>query len=227
MAFSLERWCDRIKAQALAHFGERLLFLGLQGSWRRGEARPGSDVDLVLILDQLAIGDLDAYRDMIAALDQPGRACGFISGRAELQHWDKGELFTFYHDTRALYGQLAPLLPTIEAADIHRAIQTQAGALYHAACHSYLFEDAAANLPALYKSALFLLRERAYLNEQNYYDRQEDLAQALASEDRAILRLIQSPPAAAKEALRACYEQLIRWAALLLRQYGGDTNVPG
>lgn len=37
-----------------ARFGSRLLYLGLSGSYARGEATEESDIDIHLILDELA-----------------------------------------------------------------------------------------------------------------------------------------------------------------------------
>ena len=65
-------------------FGERLLYVGLQGSYFRGEADAESDIDIMVVLDVLRIPDMDAYRAIIRSLGHADRACGFICGRAEL-----------------------------------------------------------------------------------------------------------------------------------------------
>ena len=46
-------------------FGERTYFVGLQGSYGRGEARDTSDIDVVVILDQLSASDIDTYNTML------------------------------------------------------------------------------------------------------------------------------------------------------------------
>lgn len=39
-------------------FGERIYFVGIQGSYGRGEATESSDIDAVVILDKLTAGDV-------------------------------------------------------------------------------------------------------------------------------------------------------------------------
>ena len=46
-------------------FGERLLYMGLQGSWLRGEARDNSDIDIMVILDGFSVRDMDTYRAIL------------------------------------------------------------------------------------------------------------------------------------------------------------------
>ena len=46
-------WAKMLAEKALAHFGARVWFMGLQGSVRRGAATESSDIDFVLILDRL------------------------------------------------------------------------------------------------------------------------------------------------------------------------------
>ena len=43
-------------------FGERLLYMGLQGSWLRGEAHENSDIDVMMILDRFSVRDMRNIR---------------------------------------------------------------------------------------------------------------------------------------------------------------------
>jgi hypothetical protein len=87
----IQDFCQKVKEI----FQERVVFLGLQGSVGRGESVDTSDIDLVVILDQLEIEDLVQYRNLIDQTPEPGRMCGFISGVNELYHWEKSDLFHF------------------------------------------------------------------------------------------------------------------------------------
>jgi len=49
-------------------FGERIYFVGLQGSYGRGEATEKSDIDVVVILDELTAEDIKTYSNMIDTL---------------------------------------------------------------------------------------------------------------------------------------------------------------
>ena len=109
---------------AQAQFGNRIWFLGLQGSYGRGEATPESDLDVVLILDTVSASDLQAYSAMLDRLPERERVCGFISGKGELLAWEPSDLFQFCHDTSPLLGTLDEVLEKISRADVCRAVWT-------------------------------------------------------------------------------------------------------
>ena len=46
-------------------FRDRVWFVGLQGSFARGEATETSDIDVVVILDELSATDIQTYNDML------------------------------------------------------------------------------------------------------------------------------------------------------------------
>ena len=50
-----------------AAFGDRVRYIGLQGSRGRGEAGPDSDIDVVCILDSCSLRDLEIYRELLGA----------------------------------------------------------------------------------------------------------------------------------------------------------------
>ena len=106
-----EAWLRQYRAAVEEVFGERIVCIGLQGSRGRGEAGTASDIDMVLILDDVSAEDLLSYRAAVKSLPERELLCGFVSGRVELEHWNPGELFQFYHDTRPLAGDLEFLRP--------------------------------------------------------------------------------------------------------------------
>ncbi|MEG1968257.1 MAG: nucleotidyltransferase domain-containing protein [Clostridia bacterium] len=84
---NLQEWlCAYQKAMNTA-FGNRVLFIGLQGSYARGEATEKSDLDVVLILDRVTMADLNIYKKITATLPHSELLCGFVSGKMELTHW--------------------------------------------------------------------------------------------------------------------------------------------
>ena len=65
-----ETWMADLLPQLLQTFGARLQYLGLQGSYRRGEATEASDIDVVVLLDVVALDDLDVYRAIVRAMPE-------------------------------------------------------------------------------------------------------------------------------------------------------------
>lgn len=159
----IENWLPLWSRAVLGRFGERAVFLGLQGSRARGEAREDSDIDTVLVLDRLDTSDLAALREALAPLPEREKLCGFVSGRAELLAWEPGELFQFYHDTRPVRGSLDFLLPLLGREAAPRSARAGAGAVYHGCAHYLLHGGAPAELEALQKSAFFALRALRWL----------------------------------------------------------------
>ena len=57
-------WQETFLQALNSSFSNRVWFVGLQGSYARGEATESSDIDLVVILDELSAGDIAAYNAM-------------------------------------------------------------------------------------------------------------------------------------------------------------------
>ena len=49
-------------------FSDRVWFVGLQGSYGRGEATETSDIDVVVVLDELSAADVQSYGAMLDTL---------------------------------------------------------------------------------------------------------------------------------------------------------------
>ena len=95
----IQSWMDLFLKELQNVFKNRLVFVGLQGSRGRGEGRPDSDIDVVVVLDRLTPADLDAYEGLLDRLPNRELVCGFVSGRQELAAWERSELVQFVRDT--------------------------------------------------------------------------------------------------------------------------------
>lgn len=195
-------------------FGERVWFVGLQGSYGRGEATENSDIDTVVILDRLTVTDIDAYNTMLDSLPHRELICGFLSGKDEILNWDGGDLFQFYHDTKAIKGTLDRLLPLL---DTEKAIKMGACNIYHGCLHNMLHEKSDDILIGLYKSAYFLLQAVCYKDTGRYIGRMEELAEALSEEYRAILDTYRTLKAGGKVDLQPMSEALFNFAKGLIK----------
>ncbi len=209
--FNLKDWLAEIVGKIRGRFGKRVVFIGLQGSYKRGEATDTSDVDVVVILDELRIEDLKAYREIVRSMPDYEKACGFISGRAELQNWSKSDLFQFYFETESLYGDLTELIAPPEKDDIRRTVKLSAEALYHAACHSFVFdENPAETLSSLYKMTFFILQAEYYLKNNVYISTKKELLTSLTGADYEILQTCINMNLI-ENRIDEMYERLLNW----------------
>ena len=170
-----------------ATFADRVWFVGLQGSYGRGEATPKSDIDLVVILDELSASDIRKYNAMLDTLPHRELLCGFLSGKDTLLHWDPSDLFQLYHDTKPIKGSLNDLLPMLDDSAVCRAIKIGACNVFHICVHNMLYEKSAEILKGLYKTASFIVQAIAFRQTGNYISRQKDLLTVVSSEERKII----------------------------------------
>ena len=186
--FNLHLWLDLIQEKLKTSFAENLLFIGYHGSYRRQEATEDSDIDLVIILKTLAIEDLKKYREIVNSMPFKEKCCGFISGEKEIQNWSKSDIFQFYYETKNLYGDIKELITPPEKEDIQTAIKTGTETLYHALCHSFLFDkNKAETLAGLYKMTFFILQAKYFLRTNQYFLTKKELLNYLDNEDYRIL----------------------------------------
>ncbi len=168
-------------------FGQRVWFVGSQGSYGRGEATQNSDVDIVVILDELSAEDICCYNSMLELLPHREYICGFISGKDEILHWEPSELFQFYYDTKPIKGNLDDLLTLIDDDAICRAIKTGVCNIYHSCAHNMLYEKSGEILRGLYKSASFVIQAIAFRQSGKYFSLQSELMQVVSDEEKRIL----------------------------------------
>ena len=100
-------------------FGKRVWFVGLQGSYGRGEATETSDIDIVVILDELSAIDIQIYNSMLDTLPHRELICGFLSGKKEIMNWEPSDLFQFCHDTTPIQGSLDEVLAVVDEGAVN------------------------------------------------------------------------------------------------------------
>lgn len=168
-------------------FAERVWFVGLQGSYGRGEATETSDIDLVVILDELGVADIQAYHAMLDTLPHRELICGFLSGKNELLHWEPSDLFQFYYDTKPIKGSLDALLPLLDSEAVNRAIKIGACNIFHGCVHNMLYEKSEDILKGLYKAASFVVQAIVFKQTGAYVIHQKDLFSVVSEDALAIV----------------------------------------
>lgn len=182
----IKAWMNIFVKRAENIFPDRLRFIGLQGSYGRGEATDTSDIDVVVIFDELRVNDLKAYRDMLDAMPHRELICGFVSGKDELLGWETSDLFQFYYDTTPIKGSLDALLEQINRQDIKRAARIGACNIYHACVHNFVHEKSDDVLRSLFKSAVFVI-QAVYFYETGTYIKSKNELRAVINPPSAVL----------------------------------------
>ena len=168
-------------------FASRVWFVGLQGSYGRGEARDTSDIDVVVILDQLSVTDIQKYNAMLDTLPNRNLVCGFLSGKDELLNWEPSDLFQFCHDTTPIKGSLDEVMAVIDEGAVNRAIKIGACNIYHGCVHNMLHEKSEDILKGLYKSASFVVQAIAFMQTGKYVKHQSELRDVVSTEEMVII----------------------------------------
>ena len=169
------------------HFGDRVWFVGLQGSFARGEATENSDIDMVVILDELSASDIETYNAMLDTLPYRELICGFLSGKNEILNWEPSDLFQFYYDTKPVKGSLDELLPLIDDTAVTRAIKTGACNIYHGCVHNMLIDKSEEILRGLYKSASFVVQAIVFKQTGKYISHQKNLLELVSSNEKVVV----------------------------------------
>lgn len=180
-------WMNQFLQTLNENFGERVWFVGLQGSYGRGEETETSDIDVVVILDELSASDIQAYHSMLDTLSHRELICGFLSGKHEILNWEPSDLFQFYYDTKPIKGSLDELLLLIDDAAVNRAIKIGACNIFHGCVHNMLYEKSEEILRGLYKSASFVVQAICFKQTGNYISHQKELLEVVSSDERAIV----------------------------------------
>lgn len=183
----INNWLEHFLDALDQTFDGRVWFVGLQGSYARGEARDTSDIDTVVILDELSVSDIGVYNAMLDTLPHRELICGFLSGKDEISNWEPSDLFQFYYDTTAIKGSLDDLIPLIDNSAIDRAIKTGVCNIYHGCVHNMLYEKSEEVLKALYKSASFVIQAIYFRETGKYIRHQKELSGLVKKHDKTIV----------------------------------------
>ena len=180
-------WTKKFLQTLNETFANRVWFVGLQGSYGRDEATETSDIDIVVILDELSAMDIQTYHNMLDTMSHRELICGFLSGKKEIMNWEPSDLFQFCHDTTPIKGSLDEVMAVIDESAVDRAIKIGACNIYHGCVHNMLHDNSEDVLKGLYKSASFVVQAIAFKQTGKYIRQQKDLLQVVSSNEQVIV----------------------------------------
>ncbi len=193
-------------------FENRVWFVGLQGSHGRGEATETSDIDIVVILDELSAMDIQTYNAMLDTLSNRELICGFLSGKNEILNWEPSDLFQFCNDTTPIKGSLEEVMAVVDESAVNRAIKIGACNIFHGCVHNMLHEKSEDILRGLYKSASFVVQAIVFKQTGYYISHQKDLLQVVSSDERVIVEIFLSLKNGGTVDFTLMSEKLFTWA---------------
>ena len=183
----INSWLEEFLQKLNETFKSRVWFVGLQGSYGRGEATETSDIDVVVILNEFTVADIQAYNQLLDTLPHRELICGFVSGKDEIMNWEPADLFQFYNDTTPIKGSLDELLPKIDSLAVDRAIKIGACNIYHGCVHNMLHTKNEDILKGLYKAASFVVQAIVFKQTGDYIKYQNQLLQAALLEEKVVI----------------------------------------
>lgn len=188
----IDEYIDKLIDLLKDAFGERLVYIGLQGSYLRHEETENSDIDIMAVIDDLSVEDLKTYRAAIASIGHFDKSCGFICGKADLQHWNPLEICHLLHATKDYYGELKNLVPAYTMEDERSYVKLSLNNLYHEICHRYIHADREYNiskLPVTCKSVFYIMQHLYYVSSGCFIPTKRELLACVQGEDKDVLAL--------------------------------------
>lgn len=211
---NIESYLSSLLTLLQQNFSPRLVYVGLQGSYLRGEATENSDIDIMTVVDGLSVSDLEQYRALVSSLEEPEKSCGFICSKTDLSHWNPLEICHLLHSTRDLFGRLRPLVPSYTEQDVRSYVKLSVNNLYHELCHRFIHGErgkAIAALPSLYQIAFFLLQNLYYLEHGLFPQTKAELLPLLSGRNHSVLKCAMTFKADSAFDFHACFELLFLW----------------
>ncbi len=188
----IDEYVDELIILLKDAFGERLMYIGLQGSYLRNEETENSDIDIMAVIDNLSVEDLETYQKALVSVGNFDKSCGFICGKADLEHWNPLEICHLLNTTKDYYGELKNLVPAYNVEDERNYVKLCLNNLCHEICHRYIHADREYNvikLPITCKSVFFIMQHLYYLSSGNFIPTKRELLECVQDEDKLVLKL--------------------------------------
>lgn len=124
------------------------------------------------------------------------------------------------YDTKAIYKSLENIVPQITQDDVKHALKSESTSLYHALCHSYLYnKDRKSSLEILAKQIFFILQCKYFLKNKEYIPTKNELLKNLHESDKKIFEICinrHNINNFEETQLKESYNSLISWCSQLI-----------
>lgn len=213
----IDTWMNDLIGQLKTEFKERLVLVGLQGSRARGEQREDSDIDIVVVIEDLNADDLALYRSVIQKMPHAELACGFIGSPDVLAAWPRHDVFNLANDTDIRYGSFDFMDTEFTAEDAKLAADACVSEIYHALCHTAVFEPNMLPdlLQSCLKSVFFGIRAKHFAQTGEFVNSRAQLLN-LANDDEK--KLLQAYNGDAQMDDQELANRLLRWSSSMLME---------
>lgn len=186
----INAWMNDLIDQLKTEFKERLVLVGLQRSRARGEQREDSDIDIVVVIEDLNAHDLASYRSVVQRMPHTELACGFVGSPDVLAAWPRHDVFNLVNDTNIRYGSFDFMDTKFTAEEAKLAADACASEIYHALCHTAVFEPDM--LPDLLqgclKSVFFGIRAKHFAQTGEFVNSRAQLSDLANDDEKKLLQ---------------------------------------
>ena len=216
--FNIDEYLNNLISHCKESYGERLVYVGLQGSYLRGEATENSDIDVMIVLDEFSVADMKTYRAILKEIGWYEKSCGFICGKEDLANWNPLESLQLKYTTKDLYGNLESLLPPSTRQDEINYVKISLGNFYHEICHRFIHagdEKSRDKFRASCKQLYFVIQNLHYLESGDFILKKNDLKAVVSAQDREMLCVSELPD---DYDFDKTYETVITWCQKTLER---------
>ena len=213
----IDTWMNDLIGQLKTEFKEKLVLVGLQGSRARGEQREDSDIDIVVVIEDLNADNLALYRSIVQKMPHAELACGFVGSPDVLAAWPRHDVFNLVNDTDIRYGSFDFMDTEFTAEDAKLAADACASEIYHALCHTAVFEPNMLPdlLQSCLKSVFFGIRAKHFAQTGEFVNSRAQLLN-LANDDEK--KLLQAYNGDAQMDDQELANRLLRWSSSMLME---------
>lgn len=219
--FQIESYIEEMLKHLKNSFGERLVYVGLQGSYLRNEQNENSDIDIMAVIDHMTVSDLDSYKETIMRIGYYEKSCGFICSKDDLAAWNPLEACHLLHATKDIYGTLSELLPKYTLEDERNFIKLSIGNLYHELCHRYIHADREKNktkFSGTCKALFFILQNKIFLEQGVFYATKAELMRHLEGQDKEVFSVLLDQQNGREIEFDYAFEMLFCWCQNTLKE---------